>query len=165
MHNNQRKEIQALIDAGEKEDATRALVACVLKYPDDIIAWEMLALLVESPAKKRDCYQKILELDPAHRLANSFFARQRFAQDRSATKNAPTQSRIGRIQGLNANASSLSIAKIIGHIDKSTPNNAVSSTGDALPPKERRECPKCQASIPKIAYRCQWCGESLSAAK
>jgi hypothetical protein len=42
------------------------------------------------------------------------------------------------------------------------PDEIIALAGGALPPEERRACPKCGATIPRDAARCEWCGVRLS---
>jgi hypothetical protein len=41
------------------------------------------------------------------------------------------------------------------------PDEIIALAGGALPPEERRACPKCGATIPRDAARCEWCGLRL----
>jgi hypothetical protein len=39
-----------------------------------------------------------------------------------------------------------------------SPDEIIALAGGALPPEERRACPKCGATISRDAARCEWCG-------
>lgn len=142
--------IVKLIRDNRRQEATRALAEYVSKEPFDISAWEMLADLVDSPEQKADCYQQILYLYPPHEKANDFLQKRKYEQ---ATSKEATPASIARL------------INFIGSRNVSQKNSETTSRieGNALPPGERKQCPKCQASIPKTAARCQWCGTSLEA--
>jgi len=44
---------------------------------------------------------------------------------------------------------------------KITPDDIINMAGGPLPPEERRQCPKCQATISIYAQRCEWCDAQL----
>lgn len=52
------------------------------------------------------------------------------------------------------NASALALEAI-------TPEEIIKMAGGPLPLEERRQCPKCQATISIHAQRCEWCGTRL----
>lgn len=43
-----------------------------------------------------------------------------------------------------------------------SPSDIIDLAGGPLPPEERRQCPKCQATISKKATRCEWCGVQIA---
>ena len=61
--------IKQRIDNGDREGARTNLAHLVQKNPDNILAWEMLASLLDDPIRQADCYHKILKLDPGNQLA------------------------------------------------------------------------------------------------
>jgi hypothetical protein len=59
---------------GEVEEARRLLRAATQLRPDNIPAWLGLAGVVESLAEKRDCFNRVLTLDPPNREAKAGLA-------------------------------------------------------------------------------------------
>ncbi|MBN2006677.1 MAG: hypothetical protein JXA21_25210 [Anaerolineae bacterium] len=51
--------------------------------------------------------------------------------------------------------------KNAANLEAITPDEIIKMAGGPLPPEERRQCPKCQATISVRARRCEWCGTPL----
>lgn len=64
--------LQKAIDAiqsGQKSAALGLLKQAITENPADPTAWVWLARVVDDPAKKRECLQRALRLDPQHKFA------------------------------------------------------------------------------------------------
>jgi hypothetical protein len=61
--------VKELIARGEKEQTVGLLASLLLKNTDDLEAWELLAELIDDPARKRACYKQVLRLSPGNLLA------------------------------------------------------------------------------------------------
>ena len=56
---------------GDKATARQLLTEVIQETPDDVRAWLELAGVVESLAEKRDCFAKVLTIDPNHAAAKA----------------------------------------------------------------------------------------------
>lgn len=63
---NDLKQVQGLIDRGDKQNAMALLASGLLKNKNDIDAWLLLGELIDDPSKKKDCYHWVLKLSPDH---------------------------------------------------------------------------------------------------
>ncbi|MCD4674127.1 MAG: hypothetical protein K8R77_15805 [Anaerolineaceae bacterium] len=58
--------ILGMISRGEAHAASVELTRLLQSEPQNVQAWSLMALAVESPQKKIDCYRRILQIDPAN---------------------------------------------------------------------------------------------------
>lgn len=63
--------LRLLISHGRTESALRELARFNAAHPRDIEGWLLAAEVTDDPARKADCYQKVLSLNPDHDLARS----------------------------------------------------------------------------------------------
>jgi hypothetical protein len=85
--------IRQRIRAGDREGARRALVAALRATPGDVPAWELLATLVDEPAKKADCYRQVLRVNPQHRQAAANLAALSVPSPDDAPAHAPVSAK------------------------------------------------------------------------
>ena len=64
--------IRALIAAGNRDEAMRQLARVLSTDPGDILAWLLMAQVIEDPARKADCYRQVLKIDPQNSEALQF---------------------------------------------------------------------------------------------
>lgn len=57
------------INAGDYQNAERALRSLLTEDPRNADAWMLLAGLVQDPLQKEACYQRVLRIDPGNRRA------------------------------------------------------------------------------------------------
>jgi hypothetical protein len=66
--------IRQHLEVGDQDAARRELVAALRANPQDVSCWELLATLLDDPARKADCYRQILRIDPQHSHAAASLA-------------------------------------------------------------------------------------------
>ncbi len=66
--------IKRRIQAGENLVAETQLTELLESEPENLEAWELLASIIDDPARKADCYRQILRRDPGNRTAASGIA-------------------------------------------------------------------------------------------
>ncbi|MBI3159050.1 MAG: tetratricopeptide repeat protein [Chloroflexi bacterium] len=59
----------ALAESGDRRTAARLLAAWVQAHPDSELAWYWLGQCLEDPRQRRQCYERVLALNPAHEAA------------------------------------------------------------------------------------------------
>lgn len=59
----------ASIKQGDKNKATELLRQAIASDQNDIDAWLVLSALIEQPERKRQCLNRVLKLDPTHKIA------------------------------------------------------------------------------------------------
>ncbi|NTU75963.1 MAG: hypothetical protein HGA86_07565, partial [Anaerolineaceae bacterium] len=65
----------AALQSGDRKKATRLFGQVLSADPENILAWLSLAQAVDSPERKRECYQRVLRLDPTNRTAQISLSR------------------------------------------------------------------------------------------
>jgi hypothetical protein len=65
----------AALQSGDRKKATRLFGQVLAADPENILAWLSLAQAVDSPERKRECYQRVLRLDPTNRTAQISLSR------------------------------------------------------------------------------------------
>ncbi len=70
-------EVKQKIEAGELAAARQALIAFLNEHPRDVLAWRLLAKLLDDPTKQVDCYRRIVALAPEDAGAREQLARLR----------------------------------------------------------------------------------------
>jgi len=61
--------IRSLVASGDQETAVTELVGLLRADPNDVDAWLYLADLRDDPQERRDCYKRVLKLDPYNEQA------------------------------------------------------------------------------------------------
>jgi hypothetical protein len=59
----------ALAESGDHRTAAGLLAAWVQAHPESELAWYWLGQCLEDPLKRRQCYERVLALNPAHEAA------------------------------------------------------------------------------------------------
>ncbi len=86
-----RQLVQAAIDAanaGQTAQAKQYLKQALTENPNDVDGWLVLAAIIEDPARKRQCLQRALSLDPTNQIARD----ELLEMDRAAMGGAPAPS-------------------------------------------------------------------------
>ncbi len=60
------EQVEKAMAVGDRRQAIRILGQVIVGQPDNLDAWLMLAEAVEGPERKRECYQRVLRLDPSN---------------------------------------------------------------------------------------------------
>lgn len=66
--------IREKIQAGDRLGALQDVVGVVRVEPHNTVAWMMMADLVDEPERKRECYRRVLVVDPTHLAATQGLA-------------------------------------------------------------------------------------------
>ncbi len=62
-------QVEKAMAGGDRRQAIRILGQVIAGQPDNIQAWLMLAEAVEEPERRRECYQRVLRIDPRNSAA------------------------------------------------------------------------------------------------
>ncbi len=62
-------DIKQRIKTGDTEGARGALVTLLQANPQNADGWELLATILDEPARQADCYRQILRINPSNRYA------------------------------------------------------------------------------------------------
>lgn len=127
---------------GDLAEARRLLTAATQKTPNDVEAWLELAGVVDSLAEKRDCFIKVLELDPNHAPAKAGLA---LIEQKLASQPPPEQARIAKVEPAQTETGP---AFCYRHPDV--------ETGLRCNRCNKPICPKCAERTP-VGFRCSEC--------
>ncbi|MCS6871913.1 MAG: hypothetical protein NZ571_10695, partial [Anaerolineae bacterium] len=65
------KRAAQLIQNGKRQEAAALVKQLATQYPGDADVWYLVGSLQTDPSRKRDAYQKALQINPNHRLARA----------------------------------------------------------------------------------------------
>jgi Tfp pilus assembly protein PilF len=71
---------QQLMQSGQVDEARELIRRVLIRRPNDVDAWRMMALLVDSPERAADCYEQVLRIDPYDDAARDALTRLRAGQ-------------------------------------------------------------------------------------
>jgi hypothetical protein len=80
--------------AGNKQEALRYLATAAQQEPQNISVWLWLSYVVDDPAKKKDCLERVLNIDPYNQSARVGLAELEKPAPTVAPYNAPNQARV-----------------------------------------------------------------------
>lgn len=72
-----------LAKQGKNAQAYRLIRDSLTKNPREPLAWIWLAEVVDDPAKKAECYQRVLRIDPDNQIARNGLAPKKWTQKMS----------------------------------------------------------------------------------
>jgi hypothetical protein len=61
--------IRELIKSGRKDEAIRQLARLLSAGSENLEAWLLMAQVIDDPARKKDCFEQVLRIDPANEQA------------------------------------------------------------------------------------------------
>jgi len=85
--------VKRRIEAGDREGAKRTLFQALRGEPYNVVAWALLATVLDDPDKQADCYRRILALDPGNREAA-----EKLRQITGGLRQTPPSSETGPLQ-------------------------------------------------------------------
>ena len=95
------EQVEKAMVVGDRRQAIRILGQVIAGQPDNLDAWLMLAEAVEDPERKRECYQRVLRLDPSNFSAQDGLirlaaqkARSERVQENEAAKQAAAEKKV-----------------------------------------------------------------------
>lgn len=133
-----------MISKGQKGLAIKELTKILKTDSQDVEAWSLLALAVDEPTKKADCYRKILQIDPENQHAKTNL------QALATPAVRDTDMKEEETAGTTAKQAPIE-----------TPTPSAPQPLQITPPPATQKCPNCGSPIAGSLAFCPICNSQL----